>query len=342
LRSARLTTEDPITVQQRLASLVESGCRWAVLEVSSHALAQERVVDVPFRVAAFSNLSRDHLDYHASFEAYGAAKARLFQWPGLELAVLNVDDAFGRRLAASLATGVECLRYGRGSETPSDVRWSGLDFASGTATGVWHTPWGEAALDLPVQTEFSVANVAAALAVLCHAGVPLADVAHAARTLRQVPGRMERLTAPGRPTVIVDYAHTPDALDQVLVALRPATRGRLICVFGCGGDRDTGKRPLMAAVAERCADELWLTSDNPRSEDPLAIIDDMRAGLSGRVEAHVCPDRRLAIQQALATATADDLVLVAGKGHEDYQETAGERRWFSDRALAVDLLAGAR
>jgi UDP-N-acetylmuramoyl-L-alanyl-D-glutamate--2,6-diaminopimelate ligase len=340
LQSARLTTEDPITVQQRLATLVEAGCRWAVLEVSSHALDQQRVVDVPFRAAVFSNLSRDHLDYHASFEDYAAAKARLFQWPGLELAVLNMDDPFGRRLANRLPAGTRRLGYGRSSGISADVRWT-ADFASGAATGVWHTAWGEAALDLPVQTEFSVANVAAALALLCHSGIPLADVAEAARTLRQVPGRVERFTAAGRPTVVVDYAHTPDALDQVLAALRPATRGRLICVFGCGGDRDTGKRPLMAAAAERHADELWLTSDNPRSEDPLAIIRDMRGGLSGRVVAHVCPDRREAIERALAAATADDLVLVAGKGHEAYQEVAGERRRFSDRALAVELLAGA-
>jgi UDP-N-acetylmuramoyl-L-alanyl-D-glutamate--2,6-diaminopimelate ligase len=341
LQSARLTTEDPITVQQRLAALVAAGCRWAVLEVSSHALDQQRVVDVPFRTAVLSNLSRDHLDYHASIEDYAAAKARLFQWPGLQLAVVNVDDPFGRQLAATLPAGTRCLGYGRGEQLPSDVRWT-VDFASGAARGVWHTTWGEAALDLPVQTAFSVANVAAVVAVLCHAGIALDDVAQAARTLRQVPGRVERFTAAGRPTVVVDYAHTPDALDQVLASLRPATRGRLICVFGCGGDRDTGKRPLMAAAAERHADELWLTSDNPRSEDPLTIIDAMRGGLSGRVATHVCPDRREAIARALAAADTDDLVLVAGKGHEDYQEVAGERRRFSDRALAVELLAGGR
>jgi UDP-N-acetylmuramoyl-L-alanyl-D-glutamate--2,6-diaminopimelate ligase len=305
-------------------------------------LAQERVVEVPFRVAVFSNLSRDHLDYHASFDDYAAAKGRLFQWPGLELAVVNVDDPFGVRLRETLPAGVQCLSYGRGSATPCDVRWSGLRFDRGAATGIWHTPWGEAALDLPVQTEFSVANVAAALAVLCHSGIPLADVAQAARTLRQVPGRMERLCVPGRPLVVVDYAHTPDALDQVLASLRPATRGRLICVFGCGGDRDKGKRPLMAAAAERHADELWLTSDNPRSEDPLSIIDDMRVGLVGRVVAHVCPERHHAIEQALTTASADDVVLVAGKGHEDYQEVAGERHGFSDRAVVAEWLEGGR
>jgi UDP-N-acetylmuramoyl-L-alanyl-D-glutamate--2,6-diaminopimelate ligase len=352
LQPAQLTTEDPITVQQRLAALVHAGCRWAVMEVSSHALAQARVTDVPFRAAVFSNLSRDHLDYHDSVDAYAAAKARLFQWPGLELAVLNDDDPFGRRLAEALAADTACVRYGRKAgpaaaatatgRNQGAVRWSELDFSSGAAAGRWHTPWGDAALCLPVQAEFSVANLAAALAVLCHAGLGLGDVVAAARTLRPVPGRMERFTAPGAPAVVVDFAHTPDALEKVLAALRPATRGKLVCVFGCGGDRDAGKRPLMAAAAETHADELWLTSDNPRSEAPLAIIADMRAGLTGRVAAHVCADRRQAIESALAAAGPDDTVLVAGKGHEDYQEIAGERRPFSDRALAALLLQGAR
>lgn len=339
LQPARLTTEDPITVQQRLAALVQQGCRWAVLEVSSHALAQERISDVPFRAAVFANLSRDHLDYHPSLEDYAAAKARLFQWPGLELAVLNVDDPFGQELRRSLPAGVACLGYGRGPD--ADVRWSGLEFSSGAAAGTWHTPWGEAPLWLPVQAEFSVANMAAALAVLCHAGVALEAVVQAARTLRGVPGRMERFTAPGAATLVVDFAHTPDALEQVLIALRPATRGKLVCVFGCGGDRDKGKRPLMAAAAERHADELWLTSDNPRSEDPLRIIDDMRAGLRGRVAARGCANRREAVEAALAAAGPGDTVLVAGKGHEDYQEIDGLKHPFSDRALAVELLGGA-
>jgi UDP-N-acetylmuramoyl-L-alanyl-D-glutamate--2,6-diaminopimelate ligase len=339
LQSARLTTEDPITVQQRLAALVDQGCRWAVLEVSSHALAQCRVDDVPFRAAVFSNLSRDHLDYHDSFAAYGAAKARLFQWPGLELAVLNIDDEFGRRLSETLPAGASCVRYGHGAGT--DVRWAGLDFSSGAAAGRWHTPWGQAPLCAPVQAEFSVANLASALAVLCHDGVALDEVAQAARTLRQVPGRMERFTAPDAPVVVVDFAHTPDAIEKVLAALRPATRGKLVCVFGCGGDRDAGKRPLMAAAAEHHADELWLTSDNPRSEDPQRIIADMSAGLTGRVAAHECVDRRVAIAAAVAGAGAGDTVLIAGKGHEDYQEIAGVRRPFSDRLLAAELLEGA-
>ncbi len=339
LQPARLTTEDPVTVQKRLAALRDGGCAWAVMEVSSHALAQARVADVPFADAVFSNLSRDHLDYHESAAEYAAAKGKLFRWPGLALAVLNQDDAFGRELAAGLADTVAWLGYGRQGR---DLRWQELDFSSGAAVGRWRSIWGELPLRLPVQTEFSVANLAAAVAVLCHAGAALEDVLRAAQTLAPVPGRMERFSAPGRPTVVVDFAHTPDALEQVLAALRPATRGKLVCVFGCGGDRDAGKRPLMAAAAEGIADELWLTSDNPRSEDPERIIADMLTGLAGRVSAHRCVDRRSAVAQAMASAGPDDVVLVAGKGHEDYQEINGERRPFSDRALVAELMGGGR
>lgn len=339
LQPARLTTEDPLTLQARLAALRDDGCTWAVLEVSSHALAQDRVVDVPFRTAVFSNLSRDHLDYHESAEDYAEAKARLFCWPGLDLAVLNSDDAFGRELLGRLPATARGISYGREG---ADVTWRDLDFSSGSARGRWLTPWGEAPLRLPVQAEFSVANAAAALAVLCASGVALADVVDAALELSPVPGRMERFGAPGGPAVVVDYAHTPDALEKVVAALRPATAGKLVCVFGCGGDRDPGKRPLMAAAVEALADELWLTSDNPRSEDPLAIIADMRAGLAGRVPAHECADRRDALARALAGATFGDTVLVAGKGHEDYQEICGERRPFSDRAVVEALLEGSR
>ena len=339
LQPVRLTTEDPLTVQARLAALRDQGSAWAVLEASSHALAQDRIVDVPFRAAVFSNLSRDHLDYHATPDDYAIAKSRLFRWPGLELAVLNTDDPFGRHLRSTLPAGVDCVTYGRYG---ADVRWTGVDFSSGQALGRWQTLWGEAPLCLAVQAPFSVANVAAAMAVLCARGFAVRDVADAARALTPVPGRMERFSAPHRPTVVVDFAHTPDALEKVLCALRAATAGRLICVFGCGGDRDPGKRPLMAAAAERHADVLWLTSDNPRSEDPEQIIADMRTGLTGRVPAHEHADRRAAIEAALTTAAEHDVVLVAGKGHEDYQEIAGVRRSFSDRAVVADLMGEAR
>ncbi len=347
LQPARLTTEDPFTLQRRLRALADDGCVWAVLEVSSHALEQGRVDAVPFADAVFSNLSRDHLDYHDSIEAYGAAKARLFAGTDLRLAVLNADDPFSSTLAAALPPAVACLSYGAGARAPTwpgmagaiagHIGFSGLDFTSGAARGTWHTPWGEAPLTLPVQAVFSVANVAAALAVLCHAGASFDDVLAAVASLGPVPGRMERFAGAGA-HIVVDFAHTPDALDKVLAALRPATAGRLICVFGCGGDRDPGKRPLMAAAAERHADELWLTSDNPRSEEPLAIIADMRAGLTGARRVRECADRREAILAAVADAGPGDTVLIAGKGHEDYQEVNGKRTPFSDRAVVQEIL----
>jgi len=335
LEAARLTTEDPITIQRRLAALRENGCRWVVLEVSSHALAQGRVDAVRFDTAVFSNLSRDHLDFHASFEAYGAAKARLFSWAGLASAVINVDDPFGRRLLESLPASVVGLSYGRGA---ADVSWEDLAFDGAGVRGRWRTRWGEHALVLPVHAEFSVANVAAGLGVLCSQGARLADVADAASRLQAVPGRMEFYRAPGRPDVVVDFAHTPDALDKVLATLRARTRGRLLCVFGCGGDRDPGKRPLMARAVEQHADVLWLTSDNPRSEAPERIIADMRTGLSGCRQVRECADRAEAIRRAIADARTGDTVVVAGKGHEDYQETAGRRTPFSDRTLVAQLM----
>jgi UDP-N-acetylmuramoyl-L-alanyl-D-glutamate--2,6-diaminopimelate ligase len=347
LEPVALTTPDAITVQRQLAGLRDRGCRWAVLEASSHALAQDRVREVPFRAAVFSNLTRDHLDYHGDMAAYGAAKARLFGWPGLELAVINADDAFGRALAGAVAPDVRVLYYS--GAHPGDaacgavrIGWSDLAFDADGATGRWLTPWGEQPFRLPVHAEFSVANVAAALGVLCADGVSLAAFNAAAAELAQVPGRMEFFRVAGRPAVVVDYAHTPDAVAQVLATLRPRVRGRVVCVIGCGGDRDVGKRPLMAAAAERGADVIWLTSDNPRSEAPGAIIADMRTGLSGRARVHEEADRHAAIAGALAEAGAEDLVLVAGKGHEEYQEIGGVRRPFSDRAVVAELLREAR
>lgn len=344
LTPARLTTEDPITTQSRLAVLRERGCEWAVLEVSSHALAQDRVAAVPFAAAVFSNLSRDHLDYHGSEAAYAAAKRKLFHWPGLTLAVVNTDDDFGRELMAGLPAGVTGIGYGRGRGRgrSGDVRWQGLDFASGAARGRWRTPWGEAPLEVPLPAEFCVGNLAAALAVLCGTGASLSEIADAARRLAPVPGRMERFAAPDGRVVVVDFAHSPDALEKVLAALRPATAGRLLCVFGCGGDRDRGKRPLMARAAEHRADALWLTSDNPRSEDPERIIDDMVAGLAGCVPVRRLADRRAAIEDAVAAAAPGDVVLIAGKGHEEHQEIGGQRRPFSDRGLAAALTGGGR
>jgi UDP-N-acetylmuramoyl-L-alanyl-D-glutamate--2,6-diaminopimelate ligase len=332
LQPALLTTDSAINTQKRLHELAETGAVWVAMEVSSHALDQDRVAAVQFDVSVFTNLSRDHLDYHPSFEAYGEAKARLFENVGV--AVINTDDAFGAELAGNVKAD-EIITYGR----DGDIRWRDLQFHDQGVSGVWDTPWGSRGFTLPLFGEFAVANLSAVLTVLCHTGVELDQVVDLAAGIRPVPGRVELF--PGAPAVVVDYAHTPDALAKVLATLRAHVRGRLICVIGCGGDRDSGKRPLMAAAAERGADQVWLTSDNPRSEDPLSIIRDMRSGLSGSGEVHEMVDRREAVVQAFSGADAEDVLLVAGKGHEDYQEIAGERLPFSDRQLVKELLAAA-
>lgn len=338
LAVSNLTTESAITVQRRLAGFRDRGCAWAVMEVSSHALDQHRVDGVSFDYAVFSNLSRDHLDYHADFASYGRAKAHLFRFPGLAAAIINLDDAFGRQLAMEIAGTVTVLGYGESDQ--ADVRWSGLQFHPAGVRGRLITPWGESDFDLPLYGTFSVANAAAAVAVLCHAGNSLQDVLAVMADLSPVPGRMEFF--PGAPTMLVDYAHTPDALGKMLAALKPHLNGQLICVCGCGGDRDRGKRPLMAAAACDHADRVWLTSDNPRSENPLAIIEDMLPGVPAGMDVHVQVDRRAAIEEATAAARPEDLVVVAGKGHEDYQEIAGRRLPFDDRAIALALTSRSR
>jgi UDP-N-acetylmuramoyl-L-alanyl-D-glutamate--2,6-diaminopimelate ligase len=343
LSPASLTTESAIMVQARLAGFRDRALDWAVLEVSSHALDQHRVDAVRFNYAVFSNLSRDHLDYHEDFESYGRAKARLFRFPDLSAAVINLDDEFGRRLIAELDRAVPVLSYGEHGE--ADVRWSALEFHGAGVRGHFCTPWGAADFDLPLYGDFSVANVAAALCVLCDAGWSLAAVIRALESLTPVPGRMEFFA--GSPTLVVDYAHTPDALAKMLAALRPHLQSgsadqpaRLICLCGCGGDRDRGKRPLMAAAACAGADEVWLTSDNPRSEDPAAIIDDMLTGVPESAPVQVCVDRREAIEAAIRSAGPRDLVVIAGKGHEDYQEINGQKLPFDDRAIARALTEG--
>ncbi|MCZ6854091.1 MAG: UDP-N-acetylmuramoyl-L-alanyl-D-glutamate--2,6-diaminopimelate ligase [Gammaproteobacteria bacterium] len=337
LERSRLTTEDAVTIQKRLALFVQEGKRWVAMEASSHALHQGRVVDVAFDVAVFSNLSRDHLDYHPTFDDYAQAKTRLFDSASLNLAVINVDDPFGRTLVPRLQKRMTVLSYGN---KDADVRWRNLQFTNTGVCGEWLTPWGSAELNLPLVGEFFVANMAAAVGVLCAAGHDLSAVTTAATSIVPVPGRMEFYHEPGQPAVVVDFAHTPDALEKVLVTLKRHTEGKLVCVFGCGGDRDPGKRPLMAEVVERCADVLWLTSDNPRSEDPGQIIADMREGLSDRSRVFEVSDRTEAITRAVESAAPEDLILIAGKGHEDYQEIQGERIPYSDSELVATLTRG--
>ncbi|HEX5676779.1 MAG TPA: UDP-N-acetylmuramoyl-L-alanyl-D-glutamate--2,6-diaminopimelate ligase [Alcanivorax sp.] len=331
------TTPDPIILQKALLALCEAGADSVAMEVSSHALDQHRLGNTPVRIAVFSNLSRDHLDYHGDMDAYLLAKVALFTRPHLQEAVINSDDAAAPVLLGRLNDGVRCITFGaQAGATVRCVAWQphrdGMDLRL--------TVGGEALnVSLPLFGAFNLSNVMAVAGVLHGSGVEPRALARALAAITPVPGRMEPVREAGKPTVIVDYAHTPDGLEKALAAAREHFPGRLHCVVGCGGDRDTGKRPLMAATAERGADRVLFTSDNPRGERPEAIIDQMRAGLSDPRAAHVEIDRRHAVTLAVSEAGADDVVLVAGKGHENYQEVAGQRHPMDDRDLARQALA---
>jgi UDP-N-acetylmuramoyl-L-alanyl-D-glutamate--2,6-diaminopimelate ligase len=333
LTPARNTTPDPIELQQRLAHYRQQGAAGCAMEVSSHGLVQGRLNGTRFDIAVLTNLSRDHLDYHGDMDSYAAAKARLFAWPGLEWAVLNTDDAFGVRLESEVRTArVAGYGFRRGAVVGESLRLS----QAGLHLRV-RTDWGDAELDAPLLGRFNAANLLAVLTTLLVSGVKLSDACRALASITPPPGRMQTLGGGSHPLVVVDYAHTPDALEKVLATLREvAGGGRLVCVFGCGGNRDRGKRPLMGQAAVAGADEVWITSDNPRNEDPRRIIDDILAGTGDKP--HVEPDRARAIFEAIGGAHHGDVVVIAGKGHEDYQEIAGERQPFSDVAVARKAL----
>ena len=336
LRRSRLTTEDAVTVQRRLGAMRGEGRRRVAMEVSSHALDQDRVSAVRFDVAVLTNLSRDHLDYHSTMERYAAAKRRLFEMPSLGTVIVNLDDDFGRSLAADLE--VDMIGYGQSPDAA--VSWSDVGFHSHGISGRWHTPWGDSRFWLPLYGEFSVYNAAATLCAVRVAGKPLRDTVAAMRCMIPVPGRMQRVASSNcsRPTVFVDYAHTPAALSAALAAVRRHLGGRLTCVFGCGGDRDPGKRPMMAKAVEAGADAVIVTSDNPRTENPDSIIADIVAGFTSRGFHTVEPDRTAAVRRAIERAAPGEVVLVAGKGHEDFQDIAGERIPHSDLRLAQAVL----
>ncbi len=342
------TTPDAVALQRALARFVSEGAQAVAMEASSIGIDQGRVEGVKFACALFTNLSRDHLDYHGDMERYAQAKLRLFRSPALGHAVLNLDDALGVRIAQDRA-GSGVARTGF-SLWPGTGAASGLEhwleardvqLSSAGAQFALVTSRGRVEVATALVGRFNVANVLGVIGVLLAAGLPLDAAAQAAGRLEPPAGRMQRLGGVGRPLVVVDYAHSPDALDKCLGALRDIARaqgGRLICVFGCGGDRDRGKRPQMGEAASRHADLVWLTSDNPRSEDPAAIIGEIRPGVSVPHEIRV--DRRDAIAEAIAAARADDVVLLAGKGHEPYQEIGVRRVPFSDLDEARKGLAG--
>jgi UDP-N-acetylmuramoyl-L-alanyl-D-glutamate--2,6-diaminopimelate ligase len=345
LAPASLTTPDAVSLQQTLAWLRERGAGAVAMEVSSHALQQGRADGVRFSHAVFTNLSRDHLDYHGDMAAYARAKRALFRMPGLRWAVVNLDDALAADIIGDLDPTVALACYALSPETPVPDRcrlWVRARQVTPGPGGLRldiETSAGSGVVEVDVIGRFNAANLLSVLAVLLSRGMPLNQALHALVRVRGVPGRMERFGGGDLPTVVVDYAHTPDALNQALANLREHTPGRLICVFGCGGERDPGKRPLMGAVAERLSDHVILTDDNPRGEDGDAIIAQIVAGFADPGAVRVERRRALAIRAALATAATDDLVLVAGKGHETTQDLGELKVHFSDRAQVQQVLS---
>lgn len=349
LEATANTTPDAICVHGLLAKFVQQHAQVVAMEVSSHALMQGRVNGVNFDVALLTNLSRDHLDYHGDMESYAVAKRRLFDWQNLKTAVLNLDDAYGATLAETLRdASVEVVGYGLNESSLQLAERLGIRMvyaaelqmnAQGLRVQI-RSSWGHATLQSGLIGRFNAANLLGSLAVLLVSNIELTAAVSVLEQQLAVAGRMQTFGRNGQPTVVVDYAHTPDALEKVLQALRevtPPVNGKLICVFGCGGDRDQGKRPMMGLVASRFADLAVVTSDNPRSENPRAIIDAIVATMPNGYQ--IIGDRAQAIAQTIANAQPHDTILLAGKGHEDYQEIAGIKYPFSDVALAQAALA---
>ncbi len=335
------TTPLVLRMHALLAELRDEGASAVAMEVSSHALDQGRVDGVHFDVAVFTNLTRDHLDYHGDMARYGAAKARLFDWPGLRAAAVNLDDAFGRELFAAVGGKVRALGFSSRGAAGASVRAEEL-MLDGSGIRFLLQAGGQAhPVRSPLLGRFNVDNLLGVATTLFAMGMAPALIADTLSQLLPVDGRMNRIDGDCKvPLVVVDYAHTPDALEQALASLRAHTRGRLFCVFGCGGERDTGKRPQMAAIAERLADCVIVTDDNPRNENGDVIVADIMAGFNEPARVVVQRDRTAAIAQAITQADIDDVVLIAGKGHEPYQEINGVRHPFDDTATARVLLIG--
>jgi UDP-N-acetylmuramoyl-L-alanyl-D-glutamate--2,6-diaminopimelate ligase len=338
-QTAAFTTPFAVDLQQRLAQAVDAGCEFGVMEVSSHALAQDRVFGCPFEVAVFTNLTQDHLDYHQDMEDYFGAKALLFSPDYLQgRAIINADDEYGQRLIAGLSK--ERVWTYSVNNHHADLRMSDLNYQPIGVSGILHTPKGDVAFSSPLVGQYNLENLLAAVAAVLHLGLDLQLVANAISKFTGVPGRMERVEISDNTdvSVIVDYAHTPDSLRNLLKSVRAFIPGRIICVFGCGGDRDRTKRPKMGKIAAELADIAVVTSDNPRTEDPERILEDILAGIPDTVQPMVICDRATAIRAAILEAKPGDGVLLAGKGHEDYQILGTEKIHFDDREQAREAL----
>ncbi|AZG71782.1 UDP-N-acetylmuramoyl-L-alanyl-D-glutamate--2,6-diaminopimelate ligase [Shewanella livingstonensis] len=336
------TTADAVTVMRQLGEFVAQGAELCAMEVSSHGLVQGRVEAAPFDIAVFTNLSRDHLDYHGDMDAYAAAKKRLFQFPSVQHGVINIDDAVGAKWLTELADNKN-KSFSIQGNTSADFYCDFIKYYDAGVTATLH--FVDVDSGQPVSTSFSspllgafnLSNLVAAISVLYLQGTAMASILAVIPQLIPVAGRMERFTSANKATLVVDYAHTPDAIEQALKALRLHCKGTLWCVFGCGGDRDKGKRALMASAAEQYADKVMITSDNARSEDPQTIINDILQGINQPQNVLTQVDRIKAITQVTSLAHVNDIVLLAGKGHETYQEVAGQRIDYDERALALTL-----
>ncbi len=338
LQASVNTTGDAITIQRQLSAMHQQGFDLVAMEVSSHGLVQQRVAAVPFKVAIFTNLSRDHLDYHGSMAEYGRAKQSLFNWPSLDCRLINADDGFGKQLLQHYPSARSLSL----EDSAADWQIIDLQFSELGAGGYLVSPDAQhqkLAFHSPLLGRFNADNLLAAIACLHHLGLDLRTMVGRLTSLTAVPGRMELFI--GKRSVVVDFAHTPDALDKALTALRQHCCGELICLFGCGGDRDKGKRPLMAKVAEQKADRVIVTDDNPRFEDPKAIVDDILLGFEKGSRVSVIHQRREAIAFAIEHSQPQDVILVAGKGHESYQIIGAKVQHYDERELVQFLVGGA-
>jgi len=344
LESGVHTTPDPITLQKLLASWCNE-IRYTVMEVSSHSLDQDRVNGMEFYIAVLTNLSRDHLDYHKDIESYSQSKGKLFEFSSLQHTVINLDDDFGKSLIYRIRDRVNTIAYTL-NRTVYEQYHHSLDIIYGQPEATndqGHTiiniksPWGNGKLRTAFIGKFNVENMLAGLAVLCLLEIPIGEAIELLSQIGGVPGRMEQYKKIGHPLLVVDYAHTPDALEKAQQTLKKICHGELVTIFGCGGDRDKGKRAEMGAIAESIADKIILTNDNPRTEDPEQIITDILAGIKDKSRVSIITDRSEAITTTFHHANEQDVILIAGKGHEAYQEIKGKRYPFSDRELARRL-----
>ncbi|MBB72730.1 MAG: UDP-N-acetylmuramoyl-L-alanyl-D-glutamate--2,6-diaminopimelate ligase [Legionellales bacterium] len=338
LTPTTFTTPTCLELQTTLSQLHDQGANAIAMEVSSHGLAMARVQGVHFDIAVFSNLTRDHLDFHGDMQRYGQAKQLLFQQPGLGSAVVNIDDEFGQQIVANLSESVQAYGYSSQNNSDAAVTASDIQYDAEGFTATVRTPWGEGTLHSGLLGEFNLSNLLAVVTVLGVMGYALTDILQWVGDLPGVAGRMQRFGGGDKPLVVVDYAHTPDALEKALTAIKAHTTGAITTVFGCGGDRDKGKRPEMAAVAERLSDKVIVTSDNPRHEEPEAIIEDICQGFKQLAAVHREVERQRAIHYAITGAGPGDIVLIAGKGHEAYQQIGDTKHAFSDQQQVQQAL----